>query len=147
MKGRILESEYIPYYSSYVLKQTKYGTFGSEVTLNQEEDRDIENSFDGCRIAEFDCDLKSYKEKAKWMRQRAIGARTLYNNIVNSAKDNLFDWTNPDALKAIERQVEVAFQEADKAKEYYERMRDYRPIFIENLLKQRRDARKLKDRD
>lgn len=32
------------------------------------------------------------------------------------------------------------FKEADKAKEYYQRRLDYRPIFIENLLKKRREA-------
>lgn len=64
MKGKILASEFLPGYSSYVAKQTKYGTFYSEVFL-QDTDRDIDNSFDGCRIAEFDCNLKSAKEKAK----------------------------------------------------------------------------------
>ena len=64
MKGRILESEYNPGYNSWILKQTKYGTFSGEVFL-QEEDEDIDNSFDGCRIAEFDANLKAYKEKAK----------------------------------------------------------------------------------
>ena len=64
MKGKILDSDYIPGYESYVEKQTKYGTFFSIVRLD-EEDEDIDNSFDGCRIAEFDCNLKAYKEKAK----------------------------------------------------------------------------------
>ena len=64
MHGKILDSEYNPGYSSYVLKQTKYGTFSAEIFL-QSEDKDIDNSFDGCRIAEFDCDTKAYKEKAK----------------------------------------------------------------------------------
>lgn len=83
MKGKIIASEFLPGYSSYVAKQTKYGTFYSEVFL-QEEDQDIENSFDGCRIAEFDCNLKAMKEKAKWMRQRAIGARILCDNLYNT---------------------------------------------------------------
>ena len=64
MKGRIIDSQYMPGYSSWVLKQTKYGLFSAEVFL-KEEDKDIDNSFDGCRIAEYDCDTKAYKEKAK----------------------------------------------------------------------------------
>ena len=67
------------------------------------------------------------------MRQRAIGARTLYNN--------LFNHLDIEAQNRVKRQVEVAFQEADKAKEYYERMKDYRPIYIENILRKRRETR------
>lgn len=132
MKGKILDSDYIPGYESYVEKQTKYGTFFSVIRLDK-EDEDIDNSFDGCRIAEFDCNLKAYKEKAKWMRQRAIGARTLCNN--------LFDVLDEENWSKVNHQVDVAFHDADKAREYYERMRDYRPIYIENLLKQRREIR------
>ena len=134
MKGKILASDYLPGYSSTVGKQTKYGEFWSEVFL-QDADQDIDNSFDGCRIAEFDCNLKSAKEKAKWMRQRAIGVRTAYYNIVGSL--------DVAACEALEKQVYVAFKEADKARDYYERMKDYRPIYIENLLKRRRETREL----
>lgn len=135
MKGKILESQYNPGYSSYVLKQTKYGTFSSEVFIH-DEDKDIDNSFDGCRIAEFDCDTKAYKEKAKWLRQRAIGARALYNN--SQFIDSIVD--SDDRMY---EQVLFLEKEADKAKNYYERRKDYRPIFINNLLKRRRETRDL----
>ena len=134
MKGKITYSNYLPGYSSIIGKQTKYGEFWSEVFL-QKEDEDIDNSFDGCRIAEFDCNLKAMKEKAKWMRQRAIGARTLC--------DNLFNSLDEETWKKVAYQVDVAYKEADKARDYYERMRDYRPIYIENLLKRRRETRTL----
>jgi hypothetical protein len=64
MKGKIIDSNYIPGYFSAVKKQTKYGVFISTVELD-DTDKDIDNSFDGCRISEFDCNLKSAKEKAK----------------------------------------------------------------------------------
>lgn len=134
MKGKILESQYNPGYSSYVLKQTKYGTFSSEVFLH-DEDKDIDNSFDGCRIAEFDCDTKAYKEKAKWLRQRAIGASIMSYNLIHA-------YTPEQRLKVID-QLEYLFKEADNAKNYYERRKDYRPIFINNLLKRRRETRNL----
>lgn len=137
MKGKILESEYHPGYSSYVLKQTKYGTFGAEVFL-QKEDIDIDNSFDGCRIAEFDCDTKAYKEKVKRLRQRAIGARILYE----TNKTLIFDTNIEEELY---KTVLMLENQADKAKEYYERRKDYRPIFIKNLLTRRREARKMID--
>ncbi len=136
MKGKILDSEYNPGYSSYILKQTKYGAFAAEVFL-QEEDIDIDNSFDGCRIAEFDCDTQAYKKKAKQLRQRAIGARILYE-------------TNKDFYKfddngSLAKTVLMLENQADRAKEYYERRKDYRPIFIKNLLTRRREARKMID--
>ena len=40
-------------------------------------------------------------------------------------------------------QVLFLEREADKAKNYYERRKDYRPIFINNLLKRRRETRNL----
>lgn len=142
MKGKVIDSQYLPGYSSYVAKQTKYGTFYSEIFL-QDEDKDIDNSFDGCRIAEFDCNIKMAKEKAKWMRQRAIGVRVAYTNILNSIqKESNLD-KNDVVLQKLEQQVQNAFNEADRAKEYYERMKDYRPIYIENLLKRRRETRNL----
>ena len=133
MKGKILESQYNPGYSSYVLKQTKYGAFSSEVFLH-DEDKDIDNSFDGCRIAEFDCDTKAYKEKARWLRQRAIGARILYE----TNQTLIFDANIEEEL---EKTVLMLENQADRAKEYYERRKDYRPIFIKNLLQKLRDER------
>ena len=134
MKGRILESQYIPDYNSFVMKETKYGTFAAE-TILREEDSDIDNSFDGCRISEYKCDLQAYKEKAKRLRERAIGVETAYKNIRQSESgDDL-------VMIKLDRQVEYAWREYHKAKEYYERMRDYLPMFIESLGKQRREMR------
>lgn len=143
MKGKVLESQYNPGYDSWVLKATKYGTFDGHVFLH-ELDEDIDNSFDGCRIAEFDCNLKAYKEKAKWMRQRAIGSKNIYNNVMNSLIDEEIEWTD-DIKHVCDKfldQTKYMFYEADKARDYYERMKDYRPIFIKNLLTKRREARK-----
>ena len=146
MRGKILDSQYNPGYSSWVIKQTKYGTFDSEIFLD-EEDKDIDNSFDGCRIAEFDCDLKAYKERAKWFYQRALGAKTIYNNVMNSLieidnKTYIFD--DEDARLVCDKfsnEVHHMFKEAEEAHEIYDRMKDYRPIFIENILKNRREIR------
>lgn len=146
MKGKILDSFYNPGYNSWVQKQTKYGIFDSEVFL-QEEDKELDNSFDGCRIAEFDCDLKAYKERAKWFYQRALGAKTIYNNVMNSLveidnKNYIFD--DEDVRLVCDKfsnEVHHMFKEAEKAREYYERMKDYRPIFIRNLLTKRKEIR------
>lgn len=38
-------------------------------------------------------------------------------------------------------EVHHMFNEAEEAREIYDRMKDYRPIFIENILKNRREIR------
>ena len=132
MKGKILKSQYNPGWDSWVLKQTKYGTFNGEAILHP-EDEDIDNSFDGCRIAEFRADLQAYKEKAKWLRQRAIGARIAWKSIYKVLDDIEY--------KLLTDEVEMLENQAQRAKEYYERMKDYEPIYIKNLIKNRRETR------
>ena len=135
MKGKILKSQYNPGWDSWIVKQTKYGTFDGEAILHP-DDEDIENSFDGCRIAEFRADLQAYREKAKWLRQRAIGARILYD----TNKTLIYDCNIENELL---KTVEMLENQADRAKEYYERMKDYEPIYIKNLIKNRRETREM----
>ena len=138
MRGKIIESDYHPGCDSWILKQTKYGMFSGRAELHP-DDEDIDNSFDGCRIAEFRADLQAYQEKAKWMRQRAIGARILFE----TNKELILDANIEDEL---EKTVNMLEQQADAAREYYERMKSYEPIFIKNILNQRREIRhKVKD--
>lgn len=134
MKGKIIKSGYTPKSDSFVIKHTKYGTFYGDAWLHP-NDEDIDNSYDGCRIAEFRADLQAHKEKAKWLRQRAIGARILVDNMRNSF--------TPEDLEKATRQVLHFFDEYKRAQTYYERMKDYEPFFIENLLKKRRDTREM----
>ena len=138
MKGKILESEYHLGYDSWILKQTKYGTFSGQAELHP-QDKDIDNSFDGCRIAEFRADLQAYQEKARWMRQRAVGARILFE----TNKELILDANIEEEL---EKTVKMLEQQADAAREYCERMKSYKPIFIKNILKQRREMQsKIRD--
>ena len=136
MKGDILKSGYTPASDSFVIKHTKYGTFYGDAWLHP-NDEDIDNSFDGCRIAEFRADLQAYKEKAKVLRQRAVGARILVDNLKNSL--------TPEDFEKASKQVFHLFNDYKKAKTYYLRMKDYEPFFIENLLKKRRDTREMID--
>ena len=73
MRGKILESFYdaeLGY--SEVTKHTKYGTF-TDVAYCHEDDKDIMNEWDGCRFAEFKCDMQALHEKIKMMKQRLVG--------------------------------------------------------------------------
>ena len=88
MKGKIIASQFNPGYDSWVLKQTKYGLFDGHCYF-KEEDADIENSIDGCRISEFRADSRAYKEKAKFLRQRAIGAAIIVNNLYDELPEDI----------------------------------------------------------
>lgn len=135
MKGKILKSEYNPGYDSWILKETKYGTFSGQATLCK-EDADIDNSFDGCRIAEFRADLQAYKAKARKLQDRADGALIAYNNIGQTVPA-----TDP-TMEKLYRQYLYLEREATKAYELYYRLKDYEPLNITRLLEQRRRARK-----
>lgn len=137
MKGKILDSVYNPGYDSWVLKQTKYGRFSGYTKLHP-ADEDIDNSYDGCRIAEFRADLQAYKEKAKRMRERAKGARIVWHAII--------DYIDNDEADIITKEVEMLEKQADAAREYYENMKAYEPMFINSLLKKRRETREMIDK-
>lgn len=137
MRGKIIDSIYNPGYNSWVLKQTKYGIFSGEAYLSEADD-DIDNSIDGCRIAEFRTDLQAYQEKARWMRQRAVGADILAKRIIDRVDDETYD--------IICKEVEMLEKQADDAKEYCKRMKAYEPMFIKNLLQKRRETREMIDK-
>lgn len=147
MRGNIIDSWYeytendIPI-TTCVLKETKYGTFCGTVNLTP-DDEDIANVWDGYRFAEMKCDIQAYKEKANRMLQRAIGIEHAYTVILKSY-DNLSGYDFLDVqpfLNKLEKQVDVAFKEANKAKEQYELMRDSYSGFCDHVIKQRREIR------
>lgn len=73
MRGKILASFYDSESGySEVTKHTKYGTF-TDTAYCHEDDADIMNEWDGCRFAEFKCDIQALHEKIKMMKQRVIG--------------------------------------------------------------------------
>lgn len=135
MKGKILESDYIEEIGwSSVQKATPYGTFYESVHVHP-EDEDIANAWDGMRFAELKCDIEAAKEKAKWMRQRAIGVRIALQNLDNAGTND------SHTLDNLERQVWAFEREADKYKEIYEEMRDSYPAFTQMILDRRRQLR------
>ena len=141
MKGTILETAYCPGEDnisnsgfSYLRKQTKYGIFDATVFL-AEEDVDIDNSWDGLHFAEYKCDYQAQKEKAKRLYQRALGIKHCYNVL----KDSI-DIEDP-IMKKIERQMEVAFHEADKCNEKVKRMKLNYKNYVQHQLNERRRIR------
>lgn len=135
MRGKILDSDYLEEIGvSFVEKATPYGNFYGEVYLH-EDDADIANAWDGMRFAEMKCDIRAMKEKAKVMRQRAIGVEIALKNLDN-AKVN-----DPFTLDNLERQVWAFRKEADRYKEIYEEMRDSYQAYTQVILDRRRQLR------
>ena len=75
------------------------------------------------------------KEKAKCMRQRAIGIENALKALDNAGVND------PRTLDNLERQVWAAYREADKYKEIYEEMRDSYQAYTQVILDCRRQLR------
>ena len=131
MKGKILDSDCCPETGwTYVVKNTKYGTFTAE-SYCAAEDMEYFNEWDGYRLCEYKCDLQALKEKIKWLRQRYIGMdQMLSHTPLSEATKDAYDlaWS--------------LYCQIQKEQNLYDRLKDNYPIYAENLIKQRIDFRK-----
>ena len=135
MRGRILRNEYIKETGyTIVEKATQYGSFIGEAQVHP-HDKDIATAWDGYNFAEMKCDIAAAKEKAKWMRQRAIGAEHALKTL------DYMGTNDPETLDNLARQVYAMHKEADKYKEIYEEMRDSYPAYTQVILDRRRQLR------
>ena len=145
MRGKIIHHEYDEKTGyTKVIKATSYGSFVGEVKVHP-DDQEMANVWDGANFAEMKCNIAALKEKAKWMRQRAIGAenalKTLDNININTC--GTLDAYTLDMLAA---QVEAAYREADKYKEIYEEMRDSYKAYTQYALRRRKYLREKVDK-
>lgn len=135
MRGKIIDYFYNDEeLFSYVVKATPYGTF-SATTKAADCDKDIATMWDGLKFAELKCDIQAMHEKAKRMRQRAIGVENALKSLDNSGIGD------PETLDMLEHQVWAAYREADKYKDIYEEMRDSYKAYTEIILRRRRTLR------
>lgn len=81
------------------------------------------------------CDIQAAQEKAKWLRQRAIGAEIALKNLRQTGKND------PYTLDNLEKQVWALYKEANKYREIFEEMRDSYKAYTEVKLKRRRELR------
>ena len=139
MKGTILYAEYDEGTGvSVVTKQTKYGTFTRSVRVHP-QDEDIANQYDGCYFAELKCDIAAYKERAKFMRERAKGILHAYN--VLSYADIQAGIDGEETWCLVKHQADIAQYIADQAHETYKILKDSYNALIETTLRQRREMR------
>ena len=124
MRGKILESYYDGEEGfSSVTKHTKYGTFIAEAYCHP-EDKDIQNEWDGCRFAEFKCDIQALHEKIKMMKQRLIGMDQLIDlldrpQVAEEITYNLYK-DLVDLRNSVQGQIEVDIDKYDAMMENYQ---------------------------
>ena len=139
MKGTILYAKYDEGTGvSTVTKQTKYGTFTRSVRVHP-QDEDIANQYDGCYFAELKCDIAAYKERAKFMQERAKGILHAYN--VLSRADLQAGIDSEEIWDLVKRQADIAKNIADQTYETYKILKDSYGALIEATLRQRRKMR------
>ena len=117
MRGKILESYYDGEEGfSCVTKHTKYGTFTAEAYCHP-EDKDIQNEWDGCRFAEFKCDMQALHEKIKMMKQRLIGMDQLIDLLDRPEVAEQIDYglykDVVDLRNSVQGQIEVDINKYD----------------------------------
>ena len=135
MKGSILYTNFDNETNiSTVTKQTKYGTFTCSVKVHS-DDFDIMNEYDGYHFAEMKCDIAAYREKAQYMKQRAIGIEHAYNVLFDSCNEN------DPVMEKLWRQVNVAYWNYESALHTYQILKESYPALIQNILMQRRELR------
>ncbi len=143
MKGTILYAEYDESTGvSVVTKQTKYGTFTRSVRVHP-QDKDVANQYDGCYFAELKCDIAAYKERAKFMRERAKGIQHAFDVIsyANDQANSPYLNTMSHDWYLLANQVHIAWCNAEQAYETYTILKESYNALIETTLRQRREMR------
>ena len=120
---------------STVKLNTKYGTFEHSVVVAP-EDKDVANKFDGCKFAEYLCQIDKLRAKARAFRERAIGidhAANVLCAIKRDPKMRLWDVSSDDLLE-LRIQAEIAYDQARVIKERANKMKDGYAEFVESTL-------------
>ena len=111
MRGQIIKNTWDESLGlAVVTKATPYGTY-TEAARAVREDRDIMTTWDGFHFAEMKCDIAAMRDKAKVMRQRAIGAENALKALENMGGLDQYK------LNKLARQVWAAYKEADLHRE------------------------------
>ena len=120
--------------ASHVSKTNQYGKFEGWSFCDM-DDSDIKNQWDGMRIAEFHCDTKIQKVKAKDMVSRAKGIQHAYNVLSNT-----YGPYN-EVVAALGRQAYVAKRDAEIESKKYKKMRKEGRNYVESIVNARRKFR------
>lgn len=141
MRGKVIHSSYRDgACTSYVRKSTKYGEF-SAVTAAADEDKDIANQWDGCRFAEYLCDMKAMKARMQVMKERYLGILQGFNNVKQAIDIHDTNCDTAYIVRLWKRQIKHAYNQFIQAQEQYDNMKANYKVFCTNVLNKRRETR------
>lgn len=140
-QGRIVESWYDEDDGiTYLCRQTKWGMFEAWSAC-MEEDRDIQNKWDGFRFCELKIFAQELKARIKALKQRLKGMQIMYDNVTQS-----FSWTDPMETKMAEKmdnQIKALSREIFMLQSQYEAAidKDNRRKYYDSVAEERRKIR------
>lgn len=126
---------------SLVIKDSPYGRIYGQAFLD-DEDKDIANQWDGCKIAEMRADLEIQKRRTKRLNVRAEAINEALCYVLNNIPMDELDKDNP-ALYYLE---ELSFSASKQAKDNQNKlasMRESISIKIDTLLDERKQMREM----
>ena len=135
MQGKIIDSHFSETMRyCEVTKQSKYGTFINSAFC-EDEDKDIFNEWDGCRFAEYKCDLEIFYAKIKEFKARLRGMENVYKSLTQTVEE-----TNEVMVKLM-KQIRIARRDIDNMQKQYNHLYKQYPDFTESILKEHREIR------
>lgn len=136
MFAKMTAAKYVPSSGiSKVTVESKWGSFTCTVMV-AEEDKDIANQWDGCKIAARKALIKILEAKSKAMWQRVDGVYEAINAL-----------GGPWAYPKLERQYYVLWERAKECEEEWKTARDDYPDYIDRTLSARREFRESLDKE
>lgn len=116
----------------------KYGVFKAFVTTDP-EDYDIENQWDGCRIANYKCHIKYLKAHYKTLYEHYRAQKHMFDVFINAF--DLSDELSQKYVQHLSHQVNIAYREYKVALGQYNKWVGDYAEFIDYTLKSRREIR------
>lgn len=149
MKQQIIQANYDEETGiTYLQSHNKYGTFAAQVQC-REEDKDIQNRWDGFSFCEYKIRMQTLKKKYQTLQERLKGMRQMQWSATLSLKDNKdpecvenhYCKCSFNILKSIESSIYNTEKQMEEAKSQYLQMKNGYYDFVEKTLELRRYAR------
>ena len=130
--------------TSTVTLSTSWGTFTHTLTI-QEEDKDIQNPWDGCTFAHYLCMIDKMRAKARAFHERAKAIRSAANIYFTAEANRDEPMVGYGYVRLfMEKQAGYAERDAKKYDAVAAKMRDNYHDYVEDTLSTRRKVRNRK---
>lgn len=128
--------------TSTVIKSSPYGMICRSATVNELEDNDIANQWDGCMIAEMRVNIEMQKRRTKQLNHRV----TVINEVINNVNKELSLHpekyrSKEDILGLLDSLQRSAKKQSQDNKDKLRHMKDTLPGAIDSITTTRRYMR------